>query len=95
CGVRSGRDGDKFAAAGLTRAPASKIATPLVTESPVNLECRVTQVLELGSHHMFLAEIVAVDVEESLLDGSGKHCLDRAELIHYTHGEYFAQGEKL
>lgn len=95
CGVRSGRDGDKFAAAGLTRAPASKIAAPLVAESPVNLECRVTQVLELGSHHMFLAEIVAVDVEESLLDGSGKLCLDRAELIHYTHGEYFAQGEKL
>ena len=95
CGVRSGRDLDKFAHCGLTPAAASAVSAPLLAESPVNLECRVTQVLELGSHHMFLAEIVAVDVASSVVDQNGRLCLDRADLVAYAHGEYFALGEKL
>ena len=64
-------------------------------ESPVNLECRVTQVIPLGSHDLFLAEVAACDVDESLLDENGKLCLDKARLIVYSHGEYLALGKKL
>ena len=68
---------------------------PILEESPVNLECRVTQVIPLGSHDLFLAEVVACDVDESLLDENGKLCLDKAKLIVYSHGEYLALGKKL
>ena len=68
CGVKSGRDVDKFSAMHLTAAPAAKVGTVLVEESPVNLECKVTQVIPLGSHDLFLAECVAVDVDERLLE---------------------------
>ncbi len=95
CGVKSGRDEDKFAAAGLTKEPAQKVNAPLIKESPVNLECKVTQVLELGSHDMFLGEIVAVDVDEKLLDKDGRLQLEKAELVSYIHGEYFGLGEKI
>ena len=95
CGVKSGRDVDKFAAMHLTAAPAAKVGTVLVEESPVNLECKVTQVIPLGSHDLFLAEVVACDVDESLLDENGKLCLDKAKLIVYSHGEYLALGKKL
>ena len=95
CGVRSGRDIDKFALAGLTAEPATRIECPLVVESPLALECKVTDVVPLGSHHMFLADIVAVDVEETLIDAAGKLHLDKAGLITYAHGEYFELGKKL
>ena len=96
CGVRSGRDFDKFAACGLHAAPGSVLTDcPILAESPVNLECRVTQVIPLGSHDLFLAEVVACDVDESLLDENGKLCLDKAKLIVYSHGEYLALGKKL
>ena len=95
CGVKSGRDVDKFAAMHLTAAPAAKLGTVLLEESPVNLECKVTQVIPLGSHDLFLAQVVACDVDESLLDESGKLCLDKAKLIVYSHGEYLALGKKL
>ena len=95
CGVKSGRDVDKFAAMHLTAAPAAKVGTVLVEESPVNLECKVTQVIPLGSHDLFLAECVAVDVDERLLDESGKLCLNKARLIVYSHGDYLALGRKL
>ena len=68
---------------------------PILEESPVNLECRVTQVIPLGSHDLFLAEVVACDVDESLLDENGKLCLDKAKLIVYSHGEYLSLGKKL
>ena len=84
CGVKSGRDVDKFAALGLTAAPASRVGTVLLEESPVNLECRVTQVIPLGSH-----------VDERLLDENGKLCLNRARLIVYSHGDYLALGRRL
>lgn len=88
CGARSGRDLDKFEATGLTREKASTVNVPLVKESPVNIECKVTQVLELGSHDMFLAKVTAVQVDESLLDEKGKLDLNKAHLVAYSHGEY-------
>ena len=93
--VKSGRDVDKFAAMQLTPAPAAKVGTVLVEESPVNLECKVTQIIPLGSHDLFLAECVAVDVDERLLDENGKLCLNKAKLIVYSHGDYLALGRKL
>ena len=95
CGVKSGRDVDKFSAMHLTPSPAAKVGTVLAEESPVNLECKVTQVIPLGSHDLFLAEVVAVDVDERLLDESGKLCLNKANLIVYSHGDYLALGRKL
>ena len=93
--LKSGRDVDKFAAMHLTAAPAAKVGTVLLEESPVNLECKVTQVIPLGSHDLFLAECVAVDVDEKLLDENGKLCLNKAKLIVYSHGDYLALGRKL
>lgn len=95
CGCRSGADYDKFAEMKLTKAPASRISCPLIDESPVCLECRVTEIKRLGSHDMFLAEIVAVDVDEKYIDSNGKLDLRKAGIIFYSHGEYFAQGKKL
>ena len=95
CGVRSGRAMDKLAAAGLTVEPATAVAAPVIAQSPLALECRVKQVIPLGSHDMFLAEIVAVDVEEKLLDDAGKLHLEKAGLMAYSHGEYFAMGKKI
>ena len=95
-GFQSGRDVDKFAACGLHAAPGTVLTDcPILEESPVNLECRVTQVISLGSHDLFLAEVVACDVDESLLDENGKLCLDKARLIVYSHGEYLSLGKKL
>jgi flavin reductase (DIM6/NTAB) family NADH-FMN oxidoreductase RutF len=86
---------NKFEKCGLHKEQASEISCPLIAESPLSLECRVTDVIELGSHHMFLADIVAVDVDDSLLNGEGKLCLDNAKLAAFSHGEYFALGEKI
>ncbi len=95
CGVRSGKTEDKFRTAGLTKAPASKVSAPLISESPVNIECRVTEVRELGSHDLFLAEVVAVDVDEKLLDPKGRLSLEQAGLVAYAHGQYFPLGESI
>lgn len=96
CGVRSGRDYDKFKEMGLTPLWAKHVKAPLVAESPVNIECRVKQILELGTHDMFLAEVVGVEVDPRYLDPeTGKFRLDQADLVAYSHGEYFTLGEKL
>lgn len=95
CGVRSGRDMDKFQKTGLTRGEAASVKVPVIKESPVNIECRVTQVLELGSHDMFLARVTAVQVDEALLDAKGRLDLNRAGLVAYSHGEYLAFTRKL
>lgn len=95
CGVRSGRDFDKFDKMALTKEPAVHLNCPMIGESPVNLECRVTEIVPLGSHDMFLADILTVNVDEQYLDESGKLHLDRAQLISYAHGEYFELGKKL
>ena len=96
CGVRSGRDYDKWAECGLTPAPAAKLElAPAIAESPVSIECRVRDVLELGSHHLFLADVAAVQVGESLLDERGRLDLGRAGLVAYSHGEYLELGRRL
>ena len=96
CGVRSGRDFDKFAECGLTPQPAVAVAAPVIAESPVSIECRVRQVVPLGSHDMFIAEVVNVQVDESLIDPqSGKFDMARAGLIAYSHGEYFELGRMI
>ena len=89
CGVKSGRDVDNFREQRLTPAAGCKVSCPSIAESPVNLECRVRQVIPLGSHDMFLAEIVAVTADESLMDPSGALRLDRAGLVSYNHGHYY------
>lgn len=96
CGVKSGRDTDKFEAMHLTAEAAPHLRTaPLIRECPVNLECKVEQVLELGSHDMFIARILGVQVEEELLDESGKLNLARADLVAYSHGSYLSLGKEL
>ena len=90
CGVKSGRDVDKFEYCGLSAIPAEQIEAPLVAESPVNLECRIVEKHEYPSHDMFVAEIVAVHCDEDLLDEAGRLRLDKAGLVAYNHGEYFA-----
>lgn len=95
CGVRSGRDEDKLAKLGLCRQPSKEIATPGIAQSPVNIECRVKDILELGSHHMFLAEVVNVQVDAAYMDEKKSFHLDRAKPIVYSHGGYFSLGKKL
>lgn len=95
CGVKSGREIDKFQELHLTKQAASKVLAPLIGESPVNIECKVTECLELGSHHMFLAEVKAVHISESYLDAKGAFHLEKAEPIVYSHGEYFGLSQAL
>ncbi len=95
CGVYTGRKVDKFKKYSLTKEEASEVAAPLIGECPLSLECRVTDVVPLGTHDMFIADVVAVDVDESLLDKDDKLHLDRAHLAAYAHGEYFELGKKI
>ena len=95
CGVKSGRDTDKFKEMKLTPLPSQHISAPGIAESPLNLECRVKQVVELGSHDMFLAEIVGVTVDDRYMDGKGTFHLNDAKLVSYSHGTYFELGEKI
>ena len=95
CGVKSGRDVDKFRDLQLTPLAAKEVAAPLIGESPVNLECRVRQVLPLGSHHMFLADVVAVHADKKYMDEKHKFHLEKAEPIVYSHGAYLVCGEQL
>lgn len=95
CGVKSGRDVDKFAQMKLTPMASQKITAPGIAESPVNIECVVKDILPLGSHHMFLAEVVNVTVDEKYMDAAGKFHLNDSELVAYSHGEYRVLGDKL
>lgn len=95
CGVKSGRDVDKWKEMHLTPLAGQKVKAPLVKESPVNLECKVTEIKELGTHHMFLAEVVAVQADDAYLDANQKFDLSKAKPLVYSHGEYYAMGEKL
>ncbi len=95
CGVLTGAKVDKFAKFKLTKEKANEVSAPLIGESPLSLECRVTDVISLGSHDMFLADIVAMDIDESLVDEKGKLHLEKAGLMAYSHGEYFALGKKI
>ena len=95
CGVLTGAKVDKFKKFGLVKEKGQEVEAPLIGQSPLSLECRVTDVIPMGSHDMFLADIVAVDIDETLIDEDGKLHLDRAKLTAYAHGEYFALGKKI
>jgi flavin reductase (DIM6/NTAB) family NADH-FMN oxidoreductase RutF len=95
CGMVSGRTTDKFAGAKLAPAAALQVACPIVNECPLNIECRVRQHVALGSHTLFIAEVLAVQVDSALVDAAGRLCLDRAGLLAFGHGEYFALGRSL
>lgn len=94
CGVRSGRQLNKFETLGLTPEQADEVACPMIKESPVNLECKVFDIRSFPTHDMFLAEIVAVHVDKELIESDGKIDLAKAKLLCYNHGEYFGLQEK-
>ena len=95
CGIYTGKKVDKFAKCGLTKQEAKEVGCPIIAESPMALECKVKEIIPLGTHDMFLAEIVATDVDEAIIDKNGKLCLDRVKLTSYAHGEYFELGKKI
>lgn len=95
CGVRSGRDVDKFREMNLHEEKASQVKAPLIKESPVNIECKVRKIEELGSHHMFLADVVAVNIDEEYLNEKNKFELGKAKPIVYSHGEYYGLGDMI
>lgn len=95
CGVKSGRDVDKFKETGLTREKAEKVKAPMIAEAPVSIECKVKEIRELGSHHMFIAQVAAVHADEKYMDEKNRFDLNRARPIVYSHGEYLGTGKKL
>ncbi len=95
CGMYTGAKVDKFAATGLHKEEAQVVACPIIEECPLSLECRVTDVIPQGTHDLFLAEVVAVNADEALLDDSGKLRMERAKLAAFAHGEYFALGKSI
>lgn len=95
CGVTSGRNTDKFEKCSLHAEPASQTGCPMLMESPLSLECRVTDEIPLGTHNMLLADIVAVNADESLLDKSGRLNMEKAQLIAFAHGAYYELGRQL
>lgn len=96
CGCVSGRKEDKLKKCGLTVSKAQKIDAPILDQSPINIECKLEKIIKLeGTHDMFLASVVGINVSEDLLDKNGKLCLEKARLITYAHGQYFAVGEVL
>lgn len=95
CGVKSGRDVDKFKEMNLTPMAAHKVMAPLIKESPVNIECKVEKVIPLGTHDMFLAQVVAVHADEAYMDEKGKFSLTKANPLVYSHGTYYTLGEEI
>lgn len=93
CGVKSGRDIDKFKEMKLTAISSKEVTAPQIAESPVSLECKVKDIYELGSHDMFIAEVVNVSVDEKYLDKTGRLDLKSADLVAYSHGEYYSLGD--
>ena len=95
CGVRSGRDTDKFKDTGLTREAAQFVKAPLIKEAPVSIECKVKEIKELGSHHMFIADVLAVHADEAYMDEKNRFDLNKARPLVYSHGEYLGTGKKI
>lgn len=95
CGVKSGRDIDKFKEAKLTKEKATIVKCPMIKEAPISIECRVKEIKELGSHDMFMAEILAVNVDDKYLDETGAFNMQKCNLIAYSHGKYYSLGEQL
>jgi len=95
CGTYTGRKVDKFEKHKLEKVKAQNVSSPILAASPVALECKVCDIVEMGTHHMFIADIVGVSVDEKLLDENGKLCLGKANLAAYAHGEYYELGRKI
>lgn len=95
CGVRSGRNTDKLNDMNLSVISGTTVSAPILEQSPINIECKVREIVKLGTHDMFIADITAVDVATELLDSNGRLALEKANLLAYSHGEYFALGKKL
>ena len=95
CGVKSGRDIDKFKEMKLTKFKGEKTGVPLIKESPASLECKVRQIIELGTHDLFIADIVNVYVSKELFDEKGAIDMRKADLVAYNHGEYYSLGDFL
>lgn len=95
CGVTSGRDVNKYEKLNLTPLKMQNVNAPGIAESPVNIECKVREIKELGSHHMFIADVVGVIVDDKYMDEKNKFNINETGLVMYSHGEYFAMGEKL
>ena len=95
CGVKSGKNIDKFKEMKLTPEKASIITAPMIKESPVSIECKVKEIKELGSHDMFVAEVVAINIDEKYMDKTGRFDMQKCNLVSYSHGEYYKLGEKL
>ena len=94
CGTFTGRKVDKFAKYGLSREKAPNLECPMIKEAPISIECKVTDIIPLGSHHMFMADIVGVNVDERLIEDN-KLCINRAHLCTYAHGEYYKLGQRI
>lgn len=95
CGVRSGKDVDKYKQMKLTPSKSTVVKAPGIEESPVNIECKVKDIISLGTHDMFIAEVVAVTVDDKYMNESGRFELNSSGLVAYSHGEYFELGKKL
>ncbi|NLL91868.1 MAG: flavin reductase family protein [Ruminococcaceae bacterium] len=95
CGVKSGRDEDKFLSCSLKKIDSIEVACPTIKQSPLSLECRVFKIVPMGSHDMFMADIVSVSADEHLFDKQGRFELEKSDLISYIHGQYFSQGKLL
>ena len=95
CGVKSGRDIDKFKETGLTAIPCSKISAPQIEQSPVSIECKVTEIKNYGTHDMFIAEVLAVNVDDKFIDDKGALDIEKAGLLAYAHGHYYTLGRKV
>jgi flavin reductase (DIM6/NTAB) family NADH-FMN oxidoreductase RutF len=96
CGVKSGRQHKKFEEMKLTPGLASKVKAPTIEEAPINIECKVTQIIKLGTHDMFMAEVVNVKADEAFIDEkTGAFDLEKAQPIAYSHGQYFTLGKRL
>ena len=95
CGVRSGAKFDKFKEMHLTKEKAKFVKCPLIKESPVSVECKVIDIKELGSHHMFMAEVLSIDADEQYIDEKGAFDISKCNLISYANGGYYTQGKKI
>jgi flavin reductase (DIM6/NTAB) family NADH-FMN oxidoreductase RutF len=95
CGVKSGKDINKFKQLKLTPLKGSQVSAPLIRESPVNIECRVTEIKKLGSHDMFMAKVLCIHADKQYIDNKGALDLAAAELIAYSHGKYYLLGKEL
>lgn len=95
CGVRSGRDYDKFKECGLTKEKANFVSCPLIKESPISIECQVVEIKELGSHTMFMAKVLGVHADEKYFEVDGRFAFEKANPITYSHGKYYTLGENI